>query len=444
MDATALKAALHAAERAGASEAEVIATRSVTFDVEVAKGEVETLEVSESVGVGIRVLTADRRMGFAYSTDMAIGAESVAAAACRNATTATPDEHHVLPVAATISDDDWCEGDPARVATTDKVALARDLERLTLDADTRVTHVQDARCADVVYELTIANSRGMRRRYRTAYCSCSVVAAAAEDESDAERGYEFDFGRSFGALRLEWVARRAANDAVRCLGAKPCATKVMPVVLDNRVTAAFLRVIGPALRADSVLKGKSLFAGRLGEVIASGAVTLVDQNDAVLGMNRAPFDGEGTSAERTVLIDRGVLRSYLHDTYTARRMGTQTTANAVRGGFQSMPEVGATNCCIEAGGHALADLMSDASEGLYVTETMGVHLADPVSGDFSFGASGLMIEAGRPGRPVRGVTVAGNIKTWLQNIVAVGDDLRFFGAYGGPSLLISQLMVSGE
>ena len=443
MNAVLLENVLGAAKGLGAAEAEVVWARDVGLEIEVAKGEVETLALSEGIGLGVRVFTADRQVGFAYTTDVKSGTERVVEAAWQNALANTPDEHNVLPEAGTVSDDDWSEADFGAIPVGDKVDFARALEQETLQADARISHVQAASYSDSRLEFAIASTRGLSRRFRTASCSCSVVAAAVSDGVDGEMGYEFDFGRRFEALRPDWVAARCAERATQCLGGRPCATGATPVVLDNRVTAAFLQVLGPALKADSVLKGKSLFAGKIGEPIASDQVTVVDRNDAEAGMNRAPFDGEGASAQETPLVERGVLRGYLHNAYTAHKMGEQTTANAVRGGFRSSPEVGATNCFLKPGEAAQAELFARAGTGVYVTQAMGVHTADPISGDFSFGAAGLRIEHGRLGKPVRGVTVAGNIRDLLRNIVDVGNDLRFFGTYGAPSVLVAQLMVSG-
>lgn len=444
MNCDLLDETLSSARKVGAADAEAVLSRDIGFHVEVAKGEIETLALSEVIGLGVRLFTTDRRIGFAYTTDLASGPGATVEAAWQNALANGADDHNVLLDADTVSEDDWCEADLGAISVGDKADFARRLEQRTLDADKRITHVQEAAYSDSLYEFTIANSRGLSRTYRNAYCSCSVVAAAAEDGVDAEMGFEFDFGRTFESLRLDWVARHCAERTTQRLGGTPCATGAVPVVLDNRVTTAFLNVLGPALMADNVLKGKSLFAGRVGDAIASEHVILIDRNDLEAGINRAPFDGEGASAQETVLVDRGALRGYLHNAYTAHKMGEGTTANAGRGGFRSTPEVGATNFYLKPAEATQANLFAMADPGLFITEVMGVHTADPVSGDFSFGATGLTIEGGRLGRPVRGVTIAGNMKDLLGNISAVGNDLRFFGAYGAPSVLIAQLMVSGE
>ncbi len=443
MDSARLKSALDHARRLGAADGEIIFSRGLSFGVQVHKGEVETFSSAEAVGAGVRLFTPDGRLGFAYATDVAGGLEAVVDAAWANAQGGDPDEHNGLPEASGSSSDDWLVEDFRQIPSEDKVLFAKELERLTLAADERIEQVQRAAYGDAVYEVLLVNTRGLERHFRNGNCSCSVSAKASSPGVDSEMGWEFDFARRFADLRPQWVAERCAEDATRLLGATPCPTGAVPVVLDNRIAVDFLEVIGPALMGSSVIKNKSLFAKLRGEAVASDKVTLVDQNDLRDGISPAPFDGEGTPAQRTAVMDRGVLKTFLHNAYTARRMGERSTGNASRAGFRSTPEVGATNFYLESGPHSPDDLFAAAGDGFFVTGAMGVHTADPISGDFSFGASGRRIEDGKLGRPVRGVTIAGNIKDVLLGVEAVGNDLRFFGAYGAPSLLVSRMMVSG-
>jgi len=443
LDRTAIEKALDTALKRGAADAEIVVTRDTGLQISVAKSKVETLALSESIGAGVRVFTHDRRMGFAYTTSEE-SIERTAEVACENALLTEPDEHNVLPEEAATSKDDWSEEDFAMIPVAEKVEFCRRLEQETLAADSRMTHVQDASYSDARGEFAIANSRGLFREFQNTQCSCWVLAAAAQPGVDPEMGWEFDATRTFAGLRREWAAGRCAESASRALGGTPCPTGGVPIVLDNYVATALLSVLAPALMAHNVLKGKSLFAASLDEAIASEHVTIIDQNDLDIGLNRSPFDAEGASAQSTVILDQGVLRGFLQNSYTAHKMGRTTTANAGRGGgFRGAPEVSASNCFIKAGPHSPEDLYAAAGAGLFVTDAMGMHTANPISGDFSFGVSGLTIEQGRLGRPVRGVTVAGNLKDLLRRISAVGNDLRFFGAYGAPSVLVSQLMVSG-
>ncbi|NIA15398.1 MAG: TldD/PmbA family protein [Nitrospiraceae bacterium] len=446
-----LQQAMDAARKRQASDADVVWTHDVNLTIDVAGGKLETLEFSEAIGLGVRLFTDDRRMGFAYTTALDDGLDFIVEAAWQNALASDPDEHNVLPEGAEVSDDDWTQESFGEIPVERKVTFCRELERKVLDGDPRIAHVQQASYGDTRGEFAIANSRGLRRSFRNAYCSCSVVAAAAQEAlasregSDSEMGWEWDFGATFEALRQDWVAAGCVRRATRALGGRACETKAMPVVLENGVAAQFLGILLPGLTASQVLKGKSLFIDRVGETVASEAVSLVDQNDLPEGLNRAPFDAEGVSAQRTTLLDAGTLKSFLQNTYTAHRMGLASSGNACRGGgFRGVPEVGATNVFLEPGTRSQEELLAEAGNGLFVTHAMGVHMADPISGDFSLGIQGLRIENGRLGAPVRGVTIAGNLKDFLQDVAMVGSDLRFFGATGTPSLLVSEMMVSGQ
>jgi PmbA protein len=438
------ESALRIASRCGAAEAECVISNAVAFHVDVANGDIETFSMAESIGGGMRLLTDDRRMGFAYSTDLAGGVEQLVEAAWQNALANDPDEHNVLPETSEVSDDDWSKTDFEAVPVGDKVDFAKHIEQKTLAADPCVKQVFQAGYDDSRSEFTIANSRGLHRRYRNSHCSCWVVAKAARDGVDEEQAWEFDVADSFEALRAGWVAESCARKCVSRLGGKPCATGSMAIVLDNYVATQFLGILGSALMADNVLKGKSFYADCLGDAVASEAVTLIDQNDFDAAPGRVPFDGEGSSAQRTVAIEKGVLRQYLHNAYTAHKMGEDTTANAGRAGFRSPPGAATSSFFVEPGVEGQDGLFRMAGNGLFVMEAMGVHMADPISGDFSFGASGLKIEGGALGGPVRGVTIAGNIRDMMKAIVAVGGDHRFFGGSGASSLLVSDVMISGE
>lgn len=435
----AVRHALHC----GAVEAEIVLAVSRNLELEVSRGDVETLASSTARGLGVRLFTPDRRMGFAYTTSPDEPIESTVRNAWENAAANDPEPHGGICHEAGALDEDWTAQDPSGISIETKLAFAKDLEKATLAADKRIEQVEQAGYADTLVDFTLVNSAGVRRRYRNAYFSCSVVGVASQEGVDSERGWEFDFADTFDALRLDWVAQTCARDATRRLGGKPCATGPMPVVLDYAVATQFLQILSSAFRADNVLKGKSYFAGRTGEAVASDCVTIIDQNDCPDAVSRAPFDGEGTPAQRTVLVEKGRLEGYLHNLRTAAEMGERSTANAARG-YSSPPDVGPSNLFIVPGDAPQDHLLAMAGKGLFVTEAMGMHSANPISGDFSFGASGLLIEGGEVTRPVRGVTVAGNIRALLKAVTAVGNDLRFLGSCGAPSLVISELVVSGD
>ena len=427
----------------GAAEAEVVLSISRSLDIEVSKGEVETLSSATARGLGVRLFTPEKRMGFAFTASADEPIETTVQRALENAAANDPEPHAGISNDAGALDTDWSEQDPASIPVEKKIAFAKDLEQVTLQQDSRIEQVEQAAYGDSLVDFALVNSAGVRRRYRNAHFSCAVTVVAAQSGADSELGWEFDFAGTFDRLRPEWVAQTCAHAATRRLGGRPCASGILAAVLDYSVATQFLQVLSGAFCADNILKGKSFLAGKTGEYVASEHMSIVDDNACPGAMNRAPFDGEGTPAQTTRLVGSGRLEGCLHNLQTASEMGGQTTANAARG-YSSPPDVGPSNLFIVPGETSQEALFRIAGNGIFITDAMGVHTADPISGDFSFGASGLLIEQGELGRPVRGITVAGNIQPLLKAVAAVGDDLRFLGACGAPSLCISEIVVSGE
>jgi PmbA protein len=205
-----------------------------------------------------------------------------------------------------------------------------------------------------------------------------------------------------------------------------------------------LEVTAPSLTAEAVQKGKSLFANKMGQDIAASELNIIDDGHKKGAIISSPFDGEGVSTQKTILVENGILKSYLHNTYTAKKDGVSSTGNAKRGSYKSTPEVGTTNFYIDKGNITKDELIKNVEKGFYITEVMGMHTANPISGDFSVGASGIWIENGEFTKPVRGVAIAGNIKELLKSVEAVADDLTFFIGIGSPTLRIAKMTVSGS
>jgi len=439
-----VKELLGLSQSQGAADADVYFLRAVSTTVEVAEGQIETLKVSEDIGAGLRVLTEDRRAGFAYSSDLS-DLKSLADQAMKNAAAAAPDEHNVLPEPQNgmpVSED-LAEDDLPAVPTSDKVGKALDVETAARSYDRRIAHVRHASYQDSTAEVTVLNSRGVEAWYKADICVASVLAVAEEGDN-AETGYDFDFARTFDKLDGASVGAEAARRAVSLLGAKRVPSGKFPVVLDRAVTGSFVELASAAVNAENVLKGKSFLAGKMGQEVASDKVTILDDALFPGGIHRAPVDDEGTLCRTTAVMEAGVLKSYLHNAYTASRMGAENTGNAVRGSFATLPHVGGSNFYLVPGEHSLEELFGLCEGGLYVTEVIGMHTADPISGDFSVGVEGMWIDGGKVEYPVRGVTVAGNMNNFLRDVSAVADDLKFNSRYGAPSFLVSGLAVSGE
>ena len=424
-------------------EVEVYTVKQRSLRVEATDGQVETLQEANQTGVGIRVI--DRgRLGLAFTTRL--DRESLKDAvqlAVANAQSAAADEFNRLPDPQPAESMDLLDPQLAELPVDAKIDFALAVEQAARAYDPRVTKVRQASFGDGIYEVGIANSRGVDVGYQGGYCSTSLMVVA-EADGQAETGWTFDFSRTFEGLDPVKVGREAAAMADEMLGAGSLATCRVPLVLAPDVAAEFLEVLGPALTAEAVQKGKSVFAGKLGQAVGSKELTLIDSGLLPQGIATAPVDDEGVPSQETTVLEQGVLKTYLYNTYSAAKDGVQSTGNGVRPSFRGALTSGNRNFYIPAGELSQQELMEQVGRGLYVTSVMGMHTANPISGEFSVGAGGLWIENGKPVRPVRGIAIAGNLIDFLKRLTAVGSDLRFYGSVGSPSLVVEGITVSGE
>jgi len=317
---------------------------------------------------------------------------------------------------------------------------------VALAADDRIAGVEQAVYADSAERVSIRSSAGVKGEFETSSCF-AYLQALAEGDGGRETGLGFGLGRGPAALDPEAIGREAAERAVAMIGAGKPASRACPVVLDPTVAASFVGVIGGVLGADAVQRGRSPLADRVGEQVASDALVLSDDGLDPDGLASSPLDGEGVPRRRTALIEDGRLRTYLHDTYTARRGGAESTGNAGRSGYRSEPGVSPSNLIVEAGPHRFEDLLRQAEGGVYVTDVAGLHSGvNPVSGVFSVGASGREIAGGELAAPVREFTIASDLVSMLRAVVAAGADPRwvpFGGSVRTPALLVGEMTVSG-
>lgn len=438
------EAAVTQAKRLGAQLAEAYLSSTKELNIDVREGRVETMKLAEDRGLGLRVFR-DGRAGFSFSTDLSPrGVEEAARQALANCGKAGEDPYHCLPppVPSYPRLDIY---DPVIRETTveRKIEMAKSMEAAARAYDPRVKIIESSTYQDGEVEVAVVNSLGVSLTYRGAYCGVYLALAAGEGE-DSQTGFALDFSLRFHSLHPEEVGREAARRAVRMLGASTVATRRVAAVLDPYVATGFLGLLGPALTGEAVQKGRSLFAGKVGERVASEQVTIIDDGALPGGIASAPFDGEGVPTSRTVLVEDGTLKGYLYNTYTAAKDGVQSTGNGVRSSFKGTPEVGVTNFFIQAGGTPAGDLIREVTQGIYITEVLGMHTANPISGDFSVGVAGILIENGEFTRPVRGMAMGGNIIDFLARVDAVGDDLQFFGGRGAPTVRVADMTVSGR
>jgi PmbA protein len=434
-----------AGEAAGGEGVEAYGQQATRTEVNAFDGEVERLTSASSSGVGIRVVR-DGRLGYAYTADLSDeGLRQCLAEARANLEVSTEDPGNVLPAAA---DHEPLEGifDPRQVdvAPERKVALALDLEARTLAADPKVSKVETAQYGDAVARVAIASSNGVAGAYALTRAWCFSGALASEN-GQSQIGYGIDSARSLEDLDIEPVAAEAADRAVRLLGAAKPPTRTVPVVFDRMVAPSLIGVLLAGLSAEAVQKRRSLFADKLGERVGAPGLQLVDDGRLLDGPGAVPFDDEGVPSRRTVLLDDGVLQCFLQNTATAARGNAASTGNASRMSFKSTPGISPHNVLFLPGDKDQAGLLAEAGEGLLVQDVTGVHSgANPITGDFSVGVSGLWFRDGELAEPVREATVAAHLLEILNGIVAIGSDLRWTtGSIGGSSVLVGQMTVAG-
>jgi PmbA protein len=432
-------------QRLGAEDAEVYLSRGTEFTVRIYKGEIESLVSAESRGVGLRTFV-EHRVGFSYTSDTDPDAlDGLVDEALLNGRYNHADEANVLPTTETAEPLAGLVS-PA-LAQTDpqhKIDFALEMEKRATTLDPRVRRVSDAVYSDGSGQVEIYNSRGLGATFERTV-AYGVLETIAEQDSEMQSGFAFTHGRDIGELDLEAVVQEAVENAAGLLGARPVPTARVPVVLHPHAAAMILGVLASSFSAEAVIKGRSLLAGKIGQRVAAGIVTITD--DALLpqGLASRPFDGEGVPSRRNELIVDGVLKSYLHNTYTAMRTKSRSTGSAVRS-YRNVPEVGVSNLVLKPSDLSREALLDRVDNGLHVSQLTGLNTVNPVSGEFSLGLTGHWIEKGRLTKPVKELTVAGNVIELLKNVAAVASDLRFMfagGFCGSPTVLIEELPVGG-
>jgi PmbA protein len=444
VDLEGLAAAVAGRARAG-EQVEAFVSRSRTTSVRVSGGDVESLSSATSAGIGVRVVVGGRQ-GFASvgSLDPDV-VDEVLVEARDNAEFAAVDEANGLPEPDGVAPAalDLVLPGVDTTSTEAKVDLALALERAVLAGDPRVRGVRVAIYGDRAGEAALATSTGLTAFDAATTCSVSVSALAGEG-AGTQTGYAGDAARSPEQLDVDETARRAVERATRMLGARQPATRRVAVVLEPSVVASLLGVLGGVLTGDAVLKGRSPFGDRLGEAVATG-LTLVDDPTDPASLGAGAYDGEGLACRRTTLLEDGVLRGFLHDSWSGRRAGTASTASAVRG-YASTPTPGAMALALRPGELPFEGLLAAVGDGVLVQEVSGLHSGvNAVSGDVSVGAEGLVIRDGALAEPFREATVATTLQRLLLDVVAVGADFEWRpGGTGAPSLAVADIALGGS
>lgn len=406
--------------------------------------QIDSLTRAEDVGLAVRVIK-DRKLGFSFTTNLATESIQKAMETALEIASSMPEDDcvnlksfgsFVYPNVDTLD----TRGLMAPVSQ--KVALAMELEAKCRAADPRITGIRSASFSEVFSEFHLVDSNGEHISHQTTTYTASITCKA-EENGDSQMGRDFSFSNYLDNLDIATTAQRAAGFATELLQAGRPPTMRCPAILRNSVVADLVDFLSDSFSAENISKGRSLLADKIGQRLFSEQVTLIDDGLLAGGIATSPFDGEGVPSSRNVLVDGGFIASALYDSYYGAKYSKEPTGNASRG-IKAPPSISTTNLFLQKGKRSVEQLFSGIQKGILITDLMGIHTANPVTGDFSLGASGILIENGQLTRPVRSFAVAGNVLDIFRQITDLGSDFRFFGSTGAPSARIAEISVGGE
>lgn len=437
--------------RAGASDAEVTIREGDEFSTTVRLGEVETLKESGSRGVGLRVLVAadnGYRVASTSSSDFTPeGIDHLVSGAVALARVTSVDPFAGLANSAefgSLSGDlHLYNEDVYSLPTEERISWARRAEAAAMAVDTRIVNSDGASFDAATGRRIFANSRGFVGEYRSSYCSIAASPIAQGTNGEMQRDYWWSQARAFRNLEQpEVVGQESARRTLRMLDARRVPTQQASVIFAPEIARGLVGAVFDAAAGDAIYRGASIFAGKLDQPVAAESITVVDDGTMPGGFGTSPFDAEGLPSRRTVIVERGILRSYILNTYAGRKLGMKSTGNAGRG-LAGNPYLSAGNLFLEPGRPSPDEIMRGVVRGLYVTRLLGQGV-NLVTGDYSRGAAGLWIENGAFAFPVQEITIAGNLRDMLRNITAIGNDLIFRSATAAPTLRIDGMTIAGE
>ncbi len=427
----------------GIREYEIYAVKIKSTVVQVKENKNDFAQTGWYEGLSLRVLN-NGKLGFAYTTDLSPKAISQLVEKARTAATVTVQEP-LLKFPLLAEDYPRIEEYDNKLETltlAQRMEFAKEMETAAREFSPYIKRVRQSQLRDVISEVFLYNQHGKTLHYARTLLSASILVMA-ERSSEAEMGWHFTFSPFYADLNPAAIGKEAAKMATEALGARPIKTQKTNVVLISRVASEILDVISHAFLAEEVQKGKSLLAPYLGKTVMSPLVNIYDDGLYPKGYSTRPFDDEGVPQQKTVLVEGGIVKGWLYDSYTAAKEKKVSTGNAVRLSLETPPKVGVTNLYLALGEMPFEGLLKQLDTGLVVTDVLGMHTADPVSGDFSVGISGYWVEKGERAFPVKGVAMAGNVLELFKRIASVGNDLRFWGHCGAPSVLVEGVQISG-
>ncbi len=434
------------AKRGGATEADIIIADGETFSVQVRLGAVDRLTKAREKHLGLRVFVGKRSASTSTSDFSADSLNHLVAETCTLAKAVVEDQVSGLPSADQMAGErpDLDLYDSTRLTTEQQIELAKRVEAAAMSTDERVTNSEGGDFDSSSGRVVLGNSHGFLGEYQSSSFSMSVSPVATDPETGAmQRDSWYAVQRTFSKLDSpEAVGLEAARRTVRKLGAKKVETQRVPVIFDSETAGSLMGNLCSAVSGYSLYKGASFLAGQLDKSLAPEYVTVYDDGRVVGGLGSRPFDGEGLPTRKTTVVERGILKSYLLDTYSGRKLGLASTGNASRSVGEN-PSVGPTNFYLAPGTKTAQDIIKTVKQGLYVTDLIGFGI-NMVTGDYSRGASGFWIEGGELAYPVEEITIAGNLKEMFAGIEMIGSDLVFRGRIASPTVKIAEMMVAGN
>lgn len=439
----AISKALKRLEHLNPDQFEIYFKRTSSVQIDAKNQELDALTREEDVGISIRLIK-DRRMGFSFTTSLDPERIVQAADMALEVATVMPQDDNTALFSfnsAVYPSVDHFDRQGLAVPIAKKIEMARNLEAQCRSVDSRITGVRAASLSETSTEIHLIDSSGEHIQHTTTQFTANVTCKAEQD-GDSQIGSDFAFSNYLDTLDIAGVAQRAAQYGVELLGAGAAPTMNCPAILRNSVVGSLLDFLSASFSAEEIEKGRSMLAGKMGQYVFSEKVTLIDDGLLPGGYSTCPFDGEGIPTGKTILVDKGHVSGALYNYYYAKQKGVDPTGSSVRG-IKSPPSIRFTNLYLKPGRKSFTALADGISKGVLITDLMGVHTANPVTGDFSLGASGILIENGKLTRPVRGFAIAGNVLELFRRMTEVGDDLRFFGGIGAPSVRLSEIAVGG-
>ncbi len=446
---------LNRALRAGATDAEAVVYEGDEFEVRVRLGQVETLKESGSRAVGLRVFLGQRTATTSTSDFSADSIEHLVDGAMTLAKITSEDPFAGLPEPEEFGqlsgDLRLYFDDVNQLPPAERIEIARRAEAAAMAYDTRIQNSGGADFDTGTAHKILVNSRGFTGEYRRSYCGFSVAPIAIDEKGGMQRNYWYSSSRTAKKLESpEEIGRIAAERTLRRLGARRVTTQKASVVFSPEISRSIIGNIFDAANGDAIYRHATFFADMLGKQVAGENITVIDDGTMMLddgditigGFGTAPFDGEGLPTRRTVLVQNGILQSYVNNTYTARKLNMRSTGSASRG-LAGNPGIGSHNFYLEPGECTPEQLIGDVKNGLYVTETMGFGV-NLVTGDYSQGAAGLWIENGELAYPVEEITIAGNLKDMYRNTVAIANDLHFRSSAAAPTIRVEGMTIAGS